>query len=69
VSQGWSYSDEAMDAADDVYLRAMPPVGLDRFAEGVLTAKDGRPLLPTRVEREIYADVLFDMGRLLEEVR
>ncbi len=39
------------------------------FAEGMLVEHGQAPLLPERELRELYADSLFDLHHLLEEIR
>lgn len=69
MSAEWRFSDEALAASDQVYLQDLPRLRLDPFTQGMLAGTNGTPFLPTREQREIYADVLYDLGQLLDEVR
>jgi hypothetical protein len=65
----WTLNDEARTAADTVYLDHLRPIELSAFTEGLLVDRGQSPLLPGRQEREIYSDTVYDLHRLLEEVR
>ncbi|MCA1604192.1 MAG: hypothetical protein LC775_01610 [Acidobacteria bacterium] len=65
----WSIDDEARNSADSVYYDELRPIDISKFAQGLLIEPAKPPILPARELREIYADSLFDLHRLLEEVR
>ncbi len=65
----FTLSTEAVQSSDDVYHGQLEPIDISAFAAGLLDERGKAPLLPSREEREIYADSLFDLSRLLEEVR
>jgi hypothetical protein len=69
VEPTWTFNGEAMRSADEVYHQQLPPIDVTAFSAGFPVQQGQAPLLPHREQREIYADSLFDLSRLLEEVR
>lgn len=63
------FSPESREACLDVYYDQLRTIDLSEFSSGVLLEPGQSPVLASRDERELYADVLFDLSRLLEEVR
>jgi hypothetical protein len=69
VERSWTFSGEATQSADEVYEQQLPPISVEAFSTGLLVQEGEATLLPHREQREIYADSLFDLSRLLEEIR
>ena len=69
VEATWTFDGEATRSADEVYHQQLPPIDVTAFSVGFPVQEGQVPLLPHREQREIYADSLFDLSRLLEEVR
>jgi hypothetical protein len=65
----WAIEREAREAADEVYYDQLRPIEVSGFGAGLLNTDKSVPFLPEREERDLYADSLFDLHRLLEEVR
>jgi hypothetical protein len=69
VQPTWTFIGEAVQSADDVYYQKLPAISVEAFSVGVLAQQGEANPLPHREQREIYADSLFDLSRLLEEIR
>jgi hypothetical protein len=65
----WSLSSHALGVADDVYYKELKTVSIEDYSDGVLTKAGQQPLVADLSHREVYADSLFDLQRLLEEIR
>jgi hypothetical protein len=65
----WSLSRKALGVADDVYYNELKTISVEGYSDGVFTEQDEQPVVADRTHREVYADSLFDLQRLLEEVR
>lgn len=65
----WSLSEQALSAADSVYYDTLKRISVEDYGKGVLPEPGSRPAVPDRIGRELYADSLFDLHRLLEEIR
>jgi hypothetical protein len=65
----WSLSQHATNTADDVYYQRLEAINISAYGDGVLTEPGDKPLVADREDRELYADSLFDLHRLLEEIR
>jgi hypothetical protein len=65
----FEFDRKSIDAADHIYYQDLPAIDLGSFAAGVLIDAGGTPLFPDRELREVYSDALFDLSRLLEEIR
>jgi hypothetical protein len=65
----WSLSSHALGIADDVYYKQLKAISIEDYSDGVLTKPGQLPLVTALSHREVYADALFDLQRLLEEIR
>ena len=65
----WSLSPHALGIADDVYYQQLKPISIEDYSDGVLTKRGQQPRVADLTHREVYADSLFDLQRLLEEIR
>lgn len=65
----WSLSPQAIMTADEVYHQRLGVISIVEYGDGILTAPGEEPRVADREGREIYADSLFDLHRLLEEIR
>ena len=65
----WSLSEHATKTADEVYYQHLEAISISAYGDGVLTEPGDQPLVADRADRELYADSLFDLHRLLEEIR
>jgi hypothetical protein len=65
----WSLSEQALTVADSVYYETLKKISVEDYGKGVLTEPGSRPAVADRIGRELYSDSLFDLHRLLEEIR
>lgn len=62
-------SEHATKTADEVYYQNLKAISISAYGDGVLTEPGDQPLVADRADGELYADSLFDLHRLLEEIR
>ena len=65
----WSLSQRSLDVTNKVYYEMLETISLDEWGHGVLTKPGHSPVMVDRAGREYYSDALFDLIRLLEEIR
>lgn len=65
----WSLSQHSLDVANEVYYEVLETISLDGWGRGVLTEPGQTPVMVDRASREYLSDALFDLTRLLEEIR
>jgi hypothetical protein len=65
----WSLSQHSLRVADQVYYRQLDDISVVGWSNGILTDVGQKPVMADRASREFYSDALFDLIRLLEEVR
>jgi hypothetical protein len=62
---GWSPDPDASDRMHDVYFSDLPTIDLEAFSTWIV----GRRGTPDDELSDTYADALYDLARLLEEIR
>lgn len=65
----WSLSEHATNTADLIYREELAIISVEGYNYGVLLEPGQEQVVVTRALRELYADSLFDLSRLLEEIR
>jgi hypothetical protein len=64
-----SLSQHSLRVADQVYYRQLDDISVVGWSNGIVTDVGQKPAMADRASREFYSDALFDLIRLLEEVR